>query len=122
MARKQGNKIVRVQFNEGHVMMFGNSYKPWEMQFDEYLWLLKRNNELPSIEQVTVSDSEWVSFGGLKWCPEEKFQHQLNREGCQDSEPDNPNARQYKEMTFYKDASTTRKVNKAVSNYKQGIY
>ncbi|MEH7541798.1 spore protein H [Bacillus thuringiensis] len=122
MGRKSKDKIVRVQFNEGHVMMFGNSYKPWEMQFDEYLWLLKRNDELPSVEQVTVSDNEWVSWGGLKWCPEEMFQHQLNREGCQDSEPDNPNPRQYKEMTFYKDASTTRKVNKAVSNYKNNIY
>lgn len=41
MARKQKDKIVRVQFDKGHVMMFGNSYKTWEMQFDEYLWLLK---------------------------------------------------------------------------------
>ncbi|TCW55306.1 hypothetical protein EC917_106161 [Bacillus thuringiensis] len=122
MARRQANKIVRVQFSEDRVMMFGNSYKPWEMQFDEYLWLLKQEGELDGVEKVTVSDSEWVSWGGLKWCPEEKFQHQLNREGCQDSDPDNTNPRQYKEMTFYKDASTTRKVNKAVSNYKRGIY
>ncbi|WP_426981277.1 spore protein H [Bacillus pseudomycoides] len=122
MAKKQGNKIVRVQFSEDHVKMFGNSYKPWEMQFDEYLWLLKQEGEIPDIEKVTISDNEWVSWGGLKWCSEERFQHLLNREGCQDSEPDNQNPRQYKEMTFYKDANTTRKVNKAVSNYKQGIY
>nr|MCX3323194.1 spore protein H [Bacillus paranthracis] len=81
MARKQKNKIVRVQFNEGHVKMFGNSYKPWEMQFDEYLWLLKQEGKLDDVEQVTVSDSEWISFGGLKWCSEERFQHLLNREG-----------------------------------------
>ncbi|SCN41891.1 spore protein H [Bacillus wiedmannii] len=122
MARQQGNRIVRVQFSENRVVMFGNSYKPWEMQFDEYLWLLKQEGQLTDVEQVTVSDEAWISWGGLKWCPEERFQQQLNREGCQETDPDNPNARQYKEMTFYKDASATRKVNKAISNYKKGIY
>lgn len=82
MARKQKDKIVRVQFDKGHVMMFGNSYKTWEMQFDEYLWLLKQEGALTNVEQVTVSDSEWISFGVLKWCKEERFQHLLNREGC----------------------------------------
>ncbi len=42
MARRQANKIVRVQFTEDRVMLFGNSYKPWELQFEEYLWLLKQ--------------------------------------------------------------------------------
>jgi len=101
MARKQKDKIVRVQFAENHVMMFGNSYKAWEEQLD---------------------DSKWISWGGLKWCPEERFQHHLNREGCQSDELDNPNPRQYKDMNFYEDITITRKVNKAVSNYKKGIY
>ncbi|MGE1125859.1 spore protein H [Bacillus wiedmannii] len=92
------------------------------MQFDEYLWLIKQEGQLTDVEQVTVSDEAWISWGGLKWCPEERFQQQLNREGCQETDSDNPNARQYKEMTFYKDASATRKVNKAISNYKKGIY
>lgn len=122
MARKQKDKIVRVQFAENHVMMFGNSYKAWEEQMDEYLWLLKRDGELHSVKRVTVSDSKWISWGGLKWCPEERFQHHLNREGCQSDELDNPNPRQYKDMNFYEDITITRKVNKAVSNYKKGIY
>ncbi len=44
------DKIVRVQFAENHVMMFGNSYKAWEEQLDEYLWLLKRDGELHSVK------------------------------------------------------------------------
>ncbi|MGR5928607.1 hypothetical protein ACT7C2_13770 [Bacillus pacificus] len=51
MARKQKDKIVRVQFAENHVMMFGNSYKAWEEQLDEYLWLLKRDGELHSVKK-----------------------------------------------------------------------
>lgn len=35
------NKTVRVTFSD-RVMMFGNSYKPWEMQYDEYVWMCKR--------------------------------------------------------------------------------
>ncbi|WP_260857536.1 hypothetical protein [Bacillus thuringiensis] len=41
MTRKQKDKIVRVQFAKENVMMFGNSYKPWEMQFEEYLQILR---------------------------------------------------------------------------------
>lgn len=121
MAKKK-ERIIRVKFNESNVMMFGNSYKPWDMQMDEYLWLLKRNGELGSFEEVTVSDSAWVGWGGLKWCPEEDFQHQLNREGCQSSELDNSNPRQYKDMIFYRDSTVTKKVNKMFENYHANIY
>ncbi|MES5957434.1 spore protein H [Bacillus fungorum] len=122
MARRQKDRIVRVQFAESHVMMFGNSYKTWEEQLDEYLWLLKRDGELNSVKGVTVSDNKWVSWGGLKWCPENKFQHQLNREGCQSDEPDNPNPRQYKDMKFYPDVAVANKVIKAAEKYKNNIY
>lgn len=122
MARKQKDKIVRVQFNEEHVMLFGNSYKTWEEQLDEYLWLLKRDGELNSVKGVTVSNNKWVSWGGLKWCSEERFQHHLNREGCQSDEMDNPNPRQYKDMKFYPDAEVANKVIKAVEKYKNNIY
>lgn len=93
------NKTVRVTFSD-HVMMFGNSYKPWDMQYDEYIWM--RKNKCSPVELVTVetSHSKWVSWGGLKWCPEERFQQQLNREGCQDVEPDNPKPRTYGKMNF----------------------
>lgn len=91
--------IVRVKFVDGVVMMFGTSYKKWTMQFDEYCWDYKE--QLNEIEKVEVSNSKWIGWGGLKWCPEERFQHQLNREGCQSSDPDNANPRQYNEMSFY---------------------
>ena len=28
--------IVRITFSDGKIMLFGDSYKPWTMQFDEY--------------------------------------------------------------------------------------
>lgn len=120
--KKQEDKIVRVKFSDVRTMMFGNSYKPWTMQLEEYLFMLKRKGELDDYIDVTVSDSQWVGWGGLKWCPEKDFQHQLNREGCQSDEPDNHNPRQYKEMEFYRDNSVTRKVNKMFDNLKANIY
>lgn len=121
MAKKK-EKIVRVKFNETQVMMFGDSYKPWTLQLDEYLWLLKRNGELEGFEEVMISDDSWIDWGGLKWCPEGKFQHQLNREGCQESEPDNPTPRQYKEMTFYRDSFVSSQVKKIFENLHANIY
>ncbi|MEX3623543.1 spore protein H [Viridibacillus arvi] len=93
------NKTVKVTFSDG-VMMFGNSYKPWVMQYDEYIWMRKNNGTPVQLKSVETSHSKWVSWGGLKWCPEEGFQHQLNREGCQDNEPDNPKPRKYSKMKF----------------------
>lgn len=123
MSRKKNqDKIIRVRFSDVWTMMFGNSYKPWEMQLEEYLLMLKRKGELDDYLEVTVSDSKWIGWGGLKWCSEENFQHQLNREGCQSNEPDNPNPRLYKEMVFYRDSSVTAKVNKMFENLKANIY
>ena len=102
------NKTVRVTFSD-HVMMFGNSYKPWGMQYDEYIWMCKRNGTVLQLLDVETSHSKWVTWGGLKWCPEERFQHQLNREGCQESEPDNPKARNYSKMNFVHDRRAFKK-------------
>ena len=88
--------IARVTFDNGLVMMFGNSYKPWTMQFDEYMW----NKDIKPIKLETSKD-KWIGGGGLKWCNEELFQKQLDREGCQENESDNPNPRQYSKMKFY---------------------
>ena len=114
-------KIVRVTFTD-RIMLFGNSYKPWKMQFDEYVWLCKRDGEELKLVKVEVSDSNWVSWGGLKWCPEDKFQHQLNREGCQSDESDNPKPRQYNEMKFYVDKKITKDVNSLLAINLQGGY
>lgn len=102
------NKTVKVTFAD-KVMMFGNSYKPWEMQYDEYIWMCKRNGSPVELISVETSHSKWIAWGGLKWCPEDKFQQQLNREGCQDNEPDNPKPRQYSNMKFKYDATTFKK-------------
>jgi len=120
--KKEENKIVRIKFSEDWTMMFGNSYKPWEIQLEEYLFLLKEKKELDTFEEVTVSDNKWVGWGGLKWCPETNFQQQLNREGCQSNEPDNPYPRLYAEMVFYEDSTVTNKVNKMFVNLKANIY
>lgn len=102
------NKTVRVTFSD-KVMMFGNSFKPWEMQFNEYIWMRRNNGSPVELIKVETSHSKWVSWGGLKWCPEERFQHQLNREGCQDSEQDNPKPRKYDEMNFMQNARAFKK-------------
>ncbi|MDX5853642.1 spore protein H [Bacillus cereus group sp. BfR-BA-01363] len=121
MARKQKDKIVRVQFSKEKIIMFGNSYESWERQLEEYLRILRQHNELISVGQasVSVSDNAWVSWGGLKWCSEENMQHQFNREGCQSSEEDNPNPRNYNEMRFYSDVTIAEKVNKLITKYKK---
>lgn len=90
--------IVRITFEDESVMMFGDSYKPWHMQMDEFM--RRCADGLARPKNVEESKSKWVAWGGLKWCSEDGFQHQLNREGSQEWEPDNPNPRQYIEMTF----------------------
>lgn len=97
--------IVKVLFihkeNQAEtIMLFGNSYKKWETQFEEYLRIIR--NELPNltIARVWKSNAKWIGWGGLKWCSEDIFQEELNREGCQDKDPDNPNPRKYADMEF----------------------
>lgn len=101
-------KIVKVIFHD-RTMLFGNSYKPWEMQYKEYVILCKRNGTTLLLQDVETSPTEWIGWGGLKWCPEAKFQAELNREGCQQNEPDNPNPRQYQQMVFSHDAVAFQK-------------
>lgn len=122
MAKSLKDKIVRVTFESGEVILIGNSYKQWDMQFDEYTWHMHQQGNLTGVTQVEVSGSPWVSWGGLKWCPEREFQKQLNREDCQGSDPDNPNPRVYSKMVFYKEAAVTTKVNKRVRDYLANRY
>lgn len=112
-------KIVRVTFKD-RILLFGNSYKPWKMQFDEYAWLCQRDGVALELLKVEVSHSKWVSWGGLKWCPEQNFQKRLNREGCQSDESDNPKPRQYSEMKFYEDKNTTKDVKTLLTINLQG--
>jgi hypothetical protein len=78
-------------------MMFGDSYKKWYIQFQEYII----NFKIYHCIDATVSQNKWIGWGGLKWCNELDFQEELNREGCQSSDPNNPNPRKYEKMCFY---------------------
>lgn len=89
-------------------MLFGNSYKGWEDQFIEFMyryfnpkheaWSYK--NVANKVVNAWKSSSPWKGWGGLKWCEEKDFQEELNREGCQSNDPDNPSPRLYKDFVF----------------------
>ncbi len=90
------------------VVLTGTSYKHWIDQAVEYIY---RNfgdknhgwhfSDIEDLEiEVEHSFSKWKSWGGLKWCIPELFQGELNREGVQQNEPDNPKPRQYKDFKF----------------------
>uniref|UniRef100_A0A6M3KPH1 Uncharacterized protein n=1 Tax=viral metagenome TaxID=1070528 RepID=A0A6M3KPH1_9ZZZZ len=91
-------KVKYLDKNSGkeHEMLFGDSYKSWKMQRAEY------EGYFPELKRVEVlkSNSEWKGWGGLKWCEVSSFQKELNREGCQTKDPDNPNPRQFKNFIF----------------------
>jgi hypothetical protein len=92
--------IVRIKLKSKNgdifTMLFGNSYKKWNVQFREYCL----NFKPVEILDVKTSRSEWKSWGGLKWCNELSFQYELNREGCQSIDTDNPYPRIYSNMIF----------------------
>jgi hypothetical protein len=90
--------IVRIKFEGDKIMLFGDSYKPWKMQMDEFMRRCAEGLGRPV--SADISSSKWIGWGGLKWCQHEEFQEQLNREGCQYNEPDNPNPRRYEDMDF----------------------
>lgn len=114
-------------------ILYGDSYKLWPQQVQEYIWesikfwnsttLIKRN--LFGISKVEISDDKWISWGGLKWCPHEDFQKELNREGCQLSDPDANCPRSYRNMVFKPDTKAHSVVLKmylsAIKNLKDDI-
>jgi hypothetical protein len=108
------NMIVKITFLntkfEEETMLFGNSYKAWYDQVQEYLYMqikwesfaenIVRQISLINVVRVETSPSAWLSWGGLKWCTESEFQNQLNREGKQTDEPDCTKPRLYAQMKF----------------------
>ena len=68
-------KTIRATFSDGHVMLFGDSYRTWSDQLGEYCRRFKYDQ--PTIEVATRS---WIGYGGLKWCPPDKFQQELDKE------------------------------------------
>ena len=95
---------------ENITMLFGDSYKSWQTQFNEYSYTFKPK-QLISAE---TAKEKWISWGGLKWCNEDSFQKELNREGCQDVEPDNPKPRKYENMRFVQNQIVENIVNKRI--------
>lgn len=91
-------------------MMFGDSYKSWENQFNQWSFTWKPK-ELISAESTK---EKWIGWGGLKWCCEDNFQKELNREGCQSSDPDNPKPRKYENMVFVKNQIVENIVKKRI--------
>ena len=89
--------LLQNKDGEKFTMLFGNSYKTWQNQYCEYL--RRYPDETPL--QAWKSKAEWKGWGGLKWCLEENFQDELNREECQSNDPDNPNPRKYSDMKFF---------------------
>jgi hypothetical protein len=108
--------VVRIKLkskDEVFTMMFGNSYKNWEEQFREY----SRAFKPLEIIRVETSSEKWIGWGGLKWCNEKEFQNELNREGCQDSDPDNPKPRIYDNMKFDLNAKVLQRAVKINERY-----
>lgn len=104
-------QTVRLTITRGDdttVILTGTSYKEWWQQAVEYIY---RNfgsedkgwrfRDIEDLEiNVEHSMSKWKGWGGLKWCKPEFFQQELNREGVQQDEPDNPNPRQFSSFRF----------------------
>lgn len=60
-------------------MVFGDSYKTWQMQLQEYIWSLRRQDIAFTIRGLCKSNAAFVQ-DGLKWCDAEKYQKELTRE------------------------------------------
>lgn len=112
--------IVRITFldkkNNKIIMLFGNSYKTWEMQYTEYLrWVCHKFEtyslcRYTGIADIEISNESWMRWGGLKWCKVEDFQEELNREGClNEGDCDNPYPRRYDAMKFYENKKISAK-------------
>lgn len=77
--------IIKIQFSgekEEHTMLFGDSYKPWQRQYEEYMRL--NADDFVPVKAWSCPD-KWVSYGGLKWCLESEFQDELDLESADKS-------------------------------------
>jgi hypothetical protein len=107
----RGGQTIRLTITRGdkkQVVLTGTSYKDWVTQATEFLYRTYgsktegwRFRDIEDLDiEVERSLSKWVGWGGLKWCSEEIMQEELNREGVQQNEPDNPKPRQYSTFKF----------------------
>lgn len=118
-------KLTIIRGEETDVILTGTSYKDWTQQAVEYIYLNYgskdmgwRFRDIDDLDiEVKKSNGRWIGWGGLKWCDEASFQEQLNREGVQQSEPDNPKPRQYVNFVFDDYPVGYRKLMKALREY-----
>jgi hypothetical protein len=98
---------IKIKSKDGEIftMLFGDSYKTWDVQFSEYRQTFKPFEIL----EVETSKSKWKAWGGLKWCNETEFQNELNTEDCQWNEK-NPKPRIYSEMIFTKNLMIEKRI------------
>lgn len=69
--------IVKIAFEDGSTMLFGDSYKKWYTQLDEYLG--KYHDKITRPKKVFFSNEKWPTKP-LKWCDEDSFQQILNED------------------------------------------
>ena len=91
------NHLATVRQDDGSLkkVLTGTSYKRWYVQATEYIFRVYGTREsgwqyrdvVGRVVGVERSNSPWIGWGGLKWCDEDIFQQELNREGCQQGEP-----------------------------------
>lgn len=101
-------RITITDDDKERVILTGTSYKYWWEQAVEYIY---RNYGSPDRGwcyqdiahlqfDVDKSHSRWIGWGGLKWCSPDLMQDNLNREGVQRDEPDNPKPRRFDTFKF----------------------
>lgn len=107
---REKSELVKQGKPETFVMLFGNSYKKWQTQFAEFAFRYytprgegwDRKYIAGNIVGGAKSMSKWIGYGGLKWCPEEEFQKELDAEyEGQKSKIEWNGPRQYSKMDFY---------------------
>jgi len=74
---------VQVNFvtdTEEYTMIFGDSYKTWRQQLQEYIWQLNAHSTAFTIHEMYLSHSRFRQ-DGLKWCTVEEYALELAEEG-----------------------------------------
>lgn len=79
--------IVRVTLKNGSVIMFGDSYKKWDVQFQEYCWFgaVAFNNFYIRdvvVEKVEYCKEKFPTYGGLKWSTEKALIDRLKEQAA----------------------------------------
>jgi hypothetical protein len=86
-------------------MLFGDSYKSWSLQFQEYLWNCRRGKKFFTVENVSVCKNEKWLANGLKRCEVSEYQNELDEAGVN---------RKFEHFEFTQNSKIEREVRKFV--------